>query len=375
MIAPDREIRDLRHLHAGALGELRFRAVFIEPRHGKPALARHALRVVHRDEAVRIARIADHEHAHVAGGLPLDRLPLADENLAVDPEQILALHPLLARHRADEQRPVHAGETLVEIGRRDDPMQQREGAVLELHHHALERAERRRDFDQVQIDRLIRAEHRAGSDAEEERVTDLAGRSGDGDFDGAFHKRTGGRRDSAPANHSASLQICRCRAARAGRKLRACFPRKSSSSLIERYGLIEDVQERLAAVMSFGRKLPALAAGRRKDDRLVQGVQLARLARSAKCAKAAAVFRLDADSGLVKGLAGFLCEIYQGAPPAEVAEFEPSLLESCISPITFRPRAGTGLQAVRRAVRDFAGSAPVRLFDAHNHLHDARLAA
>ena len=34
-----------------------------------------------------------------------NRLALADENLAVDAEQILAFHAGLARHAADEQAP------------------------------------------------------------------------------------------------------------------------------------------------------------------------------------------------------------------------------------------------------------------------------
>jgi len=39
----------------------------------------------------------------------------------------------------------------------------------------------------VQDDGLVRTEHRAGGDAEEQRVADLAGRTGDGDANGSFH--------------------------------------------------------------------------------------------------------------------------------------------------------------------------------------------
>ena len=93
------------------------------------------------------------------------------------------------------------------------------------------------------------------------------------------------------------------------------LPAEKQQSLIERYGLIEDVQERLAAVMSFGKKLPAWPPEERTDERLVKGcssrVWLAGEVREGRC-----VLRLDADSGLVKALAGFVCEIYQGATPA-----------------------------------------------------------
>ena len=71
-----------------------------------------------------------------------------------------------------------------EIGRGHDAFEEREGAIVQFHDHALERAERRRDFDEREVDRLFRTEHRAGSDAKEERVTDLTGSAGDRDFDG-----------------------------------------------------------------------------------------------------------------------------------------------------------------------------------------------
>ena len=45
------------------------------------------------------------------------------------------------------------------------------------------------DFDEVQDDGLVRPEHRAGGDAEEEGITDLAGGAGDGHANGCFaHK-------------------------------------------------------------------------------------------------------------------------------------------------------------------------------------------
>jgi len=42
-------------------------------------------------------------------------------------------------------------------------------------------------FEHLQDDRLVRAQHFAGSNAEDERIADLASSSGDGDADGGFH--------------------------------------------------------------------------------------------------------------------------------------------------------------------------------------------
>ena len=70
---------------------------------------------------------------------------------------------------------------------RDHAGEQREGAVVELHHHALERLLRLLvgDLEQLQDDRLVLAEHLAGRDAKQQGVADLAGGAGDGDANGS----------------------------------------------------------------------------------------------------------------------------------------------------------------------------------------------
>ena len=66
-------------------------------------------------------------------------------------------------------------------------LQQREGAVVELHRRALGGFDRRRDLQQAQLDRRVGAEHLPAGDAEQQRVADLAGGAGNGDLDGGAH--------------------------------------------------------------------------------------------------------------------------------------------------------------------------------------------
>jgi hypothetical protein len=68
------------------------------------------------------------------------------------------------------------------------PLQQRKSAVIEFHHHALQRGQRRFDLHQVQDDRLVRAEHGSGGDPKEEGISDLPGRAGDRYTNGGVHK-------------------------------------------------------------------------------------------------------------------------------------------------------------------------------------------
>jgi hypothetical protein len=64
------------------------------------------------------------------------------------------------------------------------PGQQREGAVVQFHHHALQGLQRRGNFQQLQDHRLIGTQHAAGSDAESHGVADVASSAGDDNANG-----------------------------------------------------------------------------------------------------------------------------------------------------------------------------------------------
>ncbi len=120
MVSPDGHVRYARDLDARFVRELGAGTIFIETRHGKPAIVWNFFGVVHRDQAICVAWISDHKHAHIGRGVLLNGLALADENPAVDPEQIFAFHSGFARHAANEQSPVHIAESFIEIGCRHD---------------------------------------------------------------------------------------------------------------------------------------------------------------------------------------------------------------------------------------------------------------
>ena len=86
--------------------------------------------------------------------------------------------------RSATSAPSKAGLGLVGL---NDAAQQREGAVVELHGHAPEGVQSRRDLQQLELDRLVRAQQVAVGDAEEEAVADLAGGAGHGYAGGGGH--------------------------------------------------------------------------------------------------------------------------------------------------------------------------------------------
>ena len=187
MVTPDRHIGDASDFDARLVRKLGARPVFIQPGHGEPAITRNFFCIIHRNQTIRIARVADHKHAHVSGGVPFDRLTLPDKNLAVDPEQISPFHTGLARDAADQQRPIDVAKSLVEISGRHDRFEQWESAIVQFHYHAIKCVERIRNLDQMQGERLVRSEHFSGGDAKNKRVTNLPGCAGNSDFKRRLH--------------------------------------------------------------------------------------------------------------------------------------------------------------------------------------------
>ena len=84
MIAPYDQISDFSDMRGSFCSQLGFRPVFIEAHHGEPAIARDAFGVIHRDEAISVARVSDHKNPDIRSGILFDGLPLAGKDFAVN---------------------------------------------------------------------------------------------------------------------------------------------------------------------------------------------------------------------------------------------------------------------------------------------------
>jgi cysteine desulfuration protein SufE len=125
------------------------------------------------------------------------------------------------------------------------------------------------------------------------------------------------------------------------------------TAMIARFRAIEDSHERLAAITSRGKKWPAPIDAERTEAALVPGCS-SRVWLVGEVSEGVCRFRMDADSPLVKGLAALLCELYDGAPPGEVAALEPELATALGLDRMLSPTRLHGLASIRAAIRRFA---------------------
>jgi cysteine desulfuration protein SufE len=128
---------------------------------------------------------------------------------------------------------------------------------------------------------------------------------------------------------------------------------EKQQQLIARFRFIEDAHERLAAIVARGKKWPSLAEDQRTDANRVPGcssrVWLVGRIENGRCH-----FQMDADSPLVKGLVALLCELYDGAAPADIANLEPEIVSELHLDRQLSPTRLNGLASVCTMIRTFA---------------------
>lgn len=132
-------------------------------------------------------------------------------------------------------------------------------------------------------------------------------------------------------------------------------PARQQRALAEALLIIEDPQERLAAVISRRSPLPRPAPEEKTDAALVPGCQ-SRVWLLGHIADGRCHYRLEADSPLVHGLATLLAEVYENAPAAEAAAFDTTILEELRFDRQLSPTRLHGLSQVVKRLRDIAAA-------------------
>jgi cysteine desulfuration protein SufE len=140
--------------------------------------------------------------------------------------------------------------------------------------------------------------------------------------------------------------------------------------LVAKIAVIEDMHERLAALMSRAKKWPAPASEYLTEESRVHGCQsrvwLTGSIEPAGPEESAADvcrWRMECSAPMMKGLVALLCELYDGAEPDDVVAFEPALIEELGIARMISTTRLAGLAAVRQRIKQLAAEFAARCDD------------
>ena len=125
-------------------------------------------------------------------------------------------------------------------------------------------------------------------------------------------------------------------------------------ALVEELMILPDPQERLAHLMRRAARRPPWPASQRSDSDLVPGcvsrVWLVGTLENDRCH-----FQVAADSPMVHGLMGLLCDVYEGAAPAEVMAVKTTIFTTTGLDRSLSPTRLAGLAQAQARLAHLAG--------------------
>lgn len=126
-------------------------------------------------------------------------------------------------------------------------------------------------------------------------------------------------------------------------------------ALVEELMILPDPQERLAHLMRRAARRPPWPASQRSDTDLVPGcvsrVWLVGTLENDRCH-----FQVAADSPMVHGLMGLLCDVYEGAAPAEVMAVKTTIFTTTGLDRSLSPTRLAGLAQAQARLAHLAGA-------------------
>lgn len=131
-------------------------------------------------------------------------------------------------------------------------------------------------------------------------------------------------------------------------------PSTQESALATHWRFIPDAHERLALATQSAAG-PGLPDSLKTDDALVPGC-VSRVWLHANSLNGSLILSWDADSAIVRGLAGLVCAVYQNASPAAAAAHHSSIIAALGFDRMISPTRLNGMAALASRIRDLAAA-------------------
>ena len=129
----------------------------------------------------------------------------------------------------------------------------------------------------------------------------------------------------------------------------------AQQEIIDEFDLFDDWMDRYQYLIDLGKRLPALAAEEKTDDRLLAGCQ-SQVWLVSEGDSERLVFRANSDAAIVSGLIALLLRGYSERSASEILASEPRFVSEIGLSEHLSPTRANGLNAMLKAIQNVARS-------------------
>ena len=129
----------------------------------------------------------------------------------------------------------------------------------------------------------------------------------------------------------------------------------AQQEIIDEFDLFDDWMDRYQYLIDLGKRLPALAAEEKTDDRLLAGCQ-SQVWLVSEGDSERLVFRANSDAAIVSGLIALLLRVYSERSASEILASEPRFVSEIGLSEHLSPTRANGLNAMLKAIQNVARS-------------------
>ena len=129
--------------------------------------------------------------------------------------------------------------------------------------------------------------------------------------------------------------------------------KQTQDEIIDSFGLFSEWLDRYQYLIDLGRKLPALDAAEKIDDKLLAGCQ-SQVWLLLEGGANQVTIRANSDAAIVSGLIALLIQVYSGCSAQQIVDTEPYFIEAIGLSDHLSPTRANGLHAMLGAIKGHA---------------------
>lgn len=129
--------------------------------------------------------------------------------------------------------------------------------------------------------------------------------------------------------------------------------KERQEALVEEFSFFDDWMDKYEHLIELGKSLPAIAADKKTDDRLIKGCQ-SKVWLDAQLNEGLVEFTADSDAIITKGIVGILIRVFSNASPDAIVAADTGFIDQMGLKEHLSPTRANGLVSMVKQMKLYA---------------------